>query len=524
MRCAEVGTSQEPELAYRAIQGRHATIQGVVSLRDQRGIGADLARLAEALGSLHLGPDAVGWSAERDRIVRSIRSYLIPRAEDPSAPITVVVAGPTGSGKSTLVNSVSGMDVSRTGALRPTTRAPVVVTRPDFAERYGNIGGVPCVVITAEVPILESLVLVDAPDVDSTTTEHRAMAELLIDNADIVIFVTSAIRYADDVPWQVLRRAESRGAPVLHVLNRVSSPSAGASVDFRSRLALAGMDDDLITVTEHHLSEDSHSLPAVAVRSLRRRLAELAGNRETFQRKVFDRVVRSVVNSANELLRSMSDFAHQTEALASELSGFLIDRASSLELGDVGAGLAPDPPTGASRLATLIWKLRFRQAGVETIDELERKVIGRIVSVVESDLRHWLANERSALLERNIDPEGITAEILETARSSAEGWVALVARLAAEHDEEDLWLREAVLMEAATTEGETPAVGILFGEDGVILVDRARRELREGLEGVYLRAGDMIVDAIRGRHGYLEDDALRGSLGAVTSKLAPAYA
>ena len=43
------------------------------------------------------------------------------------------------------------------------------------------------------------------------------MAETMIDNADIVVYVSSALRYADLVPWEVLRRAHSRGVPVIQV-------------------------------------------------------------------------------------------------------------------------------------------------------------------------------------------------------------------------------------------------------------------------------------------------------------------
>ena len=46
------------------------------------------------------------------------------------APLLMVVGGSTGAGKSTLVNSLVGADVSPAGVLRPTTRAPVLVCHP----------------------------------------------------------------------------------------------------------------------------------------------------------------------------------------------------------------------------------------------------------------------------------------------------------------------------------------------------------------------------------------------------------
>ena len=96
-----------------------------------------------------------------------------------------------------------------------------------------------------------------------------------VDNADVIVFVTSALRYADEVPWQVLRRAISRGTPVIHVLNRVGSSSSGAVIDFKSRLAAAGLEPDPVTVPEHHLSAGAQRVPSLAVRALQRRLGEV---------------------------------------------------------------------------------------------------------------------------------------------------------------------------------------------------------------------------------------------------------
>jgi len=50
---------------------------------------------------------------------------------DVDAPLLAVVVGSTGAGKSMLVNSLVGSEVSRSGAPRPTTRSPVLVNHPD---------------------------------------------------------------------------------------------------------------------------------------------------------------------------------------------------------------------------------------------------------------------------------------------------------------------------------------------------------------------------------------------------------
>ena len=67
----------------------------------------------------------------RDELVDQIDDYLIPRLRRLDAPLLVVLGGSTGSGKSTITNSIVGAEVSPTGVLRPTTRAPVLICHPD---------------------------------------------------------------------------------------------------------------------------------------------------------------------------------------------------------------------------------------------------------------------------------------------------------------------------------------------------------------------------------------------------------
>jgi hypothetical protein len=85
------------------------------------------------------------------------------------------------------------------------------------------------------------MTFIDTPDIDSTAVHHRVVAEALVDVADVVVFVTSGIRYADGVPWEVLRRALSRGATVIPVLNRVGAGSVGLVTDYTHRLEDAGV-------------------------------------------------------------------------------------------------------------------------------------------------------------------------------------------------------------------------------------------------------------------------------------------
>ena len=49
--------------------------------------------------------------------------------------------------------------------------------------------------------------LLDSPDIDSVLAENRALANQLLAAADAWLFVTTAARYADAVPWEFLHGA-----------------------------------------------------------------------------------------------------------------------------------------------------------------------------------------------------------------------------------------------------------------------------------------------------------------------------
>lgn len=491
----------------------------MVALRDTHGAGDALQGLAGALESLEIGPKLSHLESVRSRLAATIRSYLIPRAFDPSTPLTVVFAGPTGSGKSTLVNSLTRRDLAATGVLRPTTTRPLVLASSHVADGYGIVGGVPCHVVTGDAPVLDSMVLVDTPDIDSVASAHRAAAENLIDNADVVVFVTSALRYADEVPWQVLRRAEARGTEVINVLNRVGSSTSGAIVDFRARLRNAGLDDHLVTVPEHHLPADGSRVPSTAIRSLARRLAGIATERERHIAETFDRVLRSVVLETTGLARDLEELAEETDSLEADLSLYLADRASRVDMGGIADGLYVPHPEKDSRRARRKWRLANRRNHDE-VTAGEQAIVDRFTATVQGDLHRWIAEDH----QLHMSPGEVIPQLGPVIRSAAEGWVRHVARIGEDRDVPEPWLVQVALIDSASRDQRTETVELLLGDDARVMVDRARRELVRRLEVIYAHAGSHVVEITRHDRGSLDISGLRAALGAVSATLAPADA
>ena len=197
-------------------------------------------------------PGASAASTTRLELLHQLDDYVLPRLRSLDAPVLPVVGGSTGAGKSTLVNSLVGEVVSRPGVLRPTTRSPVLVHHPEDARWFEDDRVLPSLArvtggtSTAEDPSAVRLVaspslscglaLLDAPDIDSVVAANRDLAAQLLSAADLWLFVTTAARYADAVPWALLRQASERGTSIAVVLDRVP-PEAVEEI----REHLAGM-------------------------------------------------------------------------------------------------------------------------------------------------------------------------------------------------------------------------------------------------------------------------------------------
>ena len=121
-----------------------------------------------------------------------------------SAEHTVVgFFGATGSGKSSLMNALAGEAVATTHVRRPTTSVPLAaVWNPKGASALLDWLQVSDRRIM-DRPFVAgqdlSLILLDLPDFDSVALEHRAIAERLAGQVDVLVWVVDPQKYADAV-------------------------------------------------------------------------------------------------------------------------------------------------------------------------------------------------------------------------------------------------------------------------------------------------------------------------------------
>ena len=86
-----------------------------------------LTELRAAVAQVRLPLPLPGAEEQRkvaEEINRQLDDYVMPRLATIDAPLLAVVGGSTGAGKSTLVNSLVGREVSAPGVIRPDHPSP----------------------------------------------------------------------------------------------------------------------------------------------------------------------------------------------------------------------------------------------------------------------------------------------------------------------------------------------------------------------------------------------------------------
>ena len=351
---------------------------------DARLLEATLLNLHKRIAAVPLVFDIPGAdevTAERAKLLSQIDDYLLPRVRQSAAPLLVALVGSTGAGKSTLVNSIVGTQVSLTGVRRPTTNSPVLACHPDdihwFAEnmflptlprvrqeglaRPGRDG---LLVLAASEEMTRGIALLDTPDIDSVVRAHYDFAYQFLDASDLWLFMTSASRYADAPVWELLQHARERGAALGVVLSRVPPSHRTELVShFHAMLDANGIQaenrfvipetgivdgylpDDIFQPIRDWLNETAqHSDRRVAVLS-----QTMAGMLDTFKTRVprlaahvdaqvvlRTRLRREAESAYATALEAFGEGTHDGRLLAGEVLARWQDYAAS---GDLGSAL-----------------------------------------------------------------------------------------------------------------------------------------------------------------------------------------
>ena len=244
----------------------------------------------------------------------------------------VALAGPTGSGKSTLFNALAGTELSEVSRRRPTT-----------ATAAGAVWGQPGdgLLDWLEVPRrhriegadTDGLVLLDLPDFDSVQVGHRLEVERLLEMIDLVVWVVDPQKYADSsLHDRYLRALSDYEQTMVVALNQ-------------SDLLEPGNRDACRADLERLLREDGLSAVPVLTISARRGdglddLRRVLERRVAARSAAVDRLAADVTTTASVLAAGCSDDAapgigradrqRVVESLAEAAGVYTVTRAVAL--------------------------------------------------------------------------------------------------------------------------------------------------------------------------------------------------
>src|SRR4051794_31485207 len=170
-------------------------------LKDERRV---LSRLRTALARFEAAPDQ---QAALERSIEQLDELFL-----------LVIVGEFNAGKSAFINALVGSKVAEEGVTPTTAQINIL----QYGEMPGRESREPSVlVVTAPVPLLRDLHIVDTPGTNAIIREHERITSEFVPRSDVVLFVTSADRPFTETERAFLEQIRGWGKKVVIVINKV---------------------------------------------------------------------------------------------------------------------------------------------------------------------------------------------------------------------------------------------------------------------------------------------------------------
>lgn len=351
---------------------------------------------ADVLTKIEALQDAAAAGRGRlDPVVLSEAAQIVDRAGQRlkmSGELTVVaLAGATGSGKSSLFNAITELDLAAVGVRRPTTSMPLACVWGDEpAGELLNWLGIPrrhqvahrSSLEDARSEELDGLVLLDLPDHDSTEMEHRLIVDRLVELVDALIWVVDPQKYADAALHnRYLKPLSSHAGVMIFVLNHADELSdeerKTCLTDFTRLLKADGITNAVIVATSATTGDGLDDLRTLLVKRVKDKKAareRLAADVE----RVADRMAAQCGDAKTPAL-DKADTATLVDALA-EAAGVPV-------VVDAVRRSYQQRARGATGWPVTKWLVRFKP------DPLRRLHLDRVPKGQRRELRRTTAEE-----------------------------------------------------------------------------------------------------------------------------------
>jgi small GTP-binding protein len=377
-----------------------------------------LARLQTVLARFDVPPE------ERVTLERSIaqldRLFLL------------VVIGEFNAGKSAFINALAGARVLEEG-VTPTTTTLQILQFGETPERQVDRSG--AVVISAPVPLLEDLNIVDTPGTNAIFREHERLTSEFVPQADLVLFITSADRPFTESERTFLQQIRDWGKKIVIVINKIDllelEDDREQVIRFvaENARALLGTSPEIFPISARHAmrrkaaastaegrdrhSDAAHQSAGDRFEDLEHYIATTLDQKERLRLKLLNPIgigtrliqtTRATIKSRTEVLaadlQTIADIEGQLELYRADLS-----REFEFRLAEVDNILQQfenrgmtffDETLRVGRIPDLLNKARIqrefeREVVADVPQQIERQVQDLIDWMVASELRQWQA-------------------------------------------------------------------------------------------------------------------------------------
>jgi small GTP-binding protein len=364
-----------------------------------------LGRLQTVLSRFDVSPE------DRSALERSIaqldRLFLL------------VIIGEFNAGKSAFINALVGSRILEEGVTPTTTTLQILQFGEEAARSVDRNGAV---VLSAPVPLLEDLNIVDTPGTNAIFREHERLTSEFVPQADLVLFVTSSDRPFTESERSFLEQIKNWGKKIVIVLNKIDllerEEDRTQVLQFVSENArqLLGTAPEIFPISARHglrrkTSSDHSAVPGDRFDELEHYIAKTLDQKERLRLKLLNpigigqRVIqttRATIKSRSDVLaadlQTIEDIEGQLQVYRSDLS-----REFEFRLAEVDNILQQfenrgmtffDETLRVGRIPDLLNKVRIqrefeRDVVADVPQQIEAQVQDLIDWMVASELRQW---------------------------------------------------------------------------------------------------------------------------------------
>jgi small GTP-binding protein len=387
-----------------------------------------LSKLQQALVKFDLAP------ADQATLQRSIgqldRLFLL------------VVIGEFNAGKSAFVNALAGSRVLEEGPT-PTTSRLQILRYADTPSRHIEQQSID--VVSAPVPLLRDLDIVDTPGTNAIFREHERLTNEFVPQADLVLFVTSADRPFTESERSFLENIRNWGKKIVVVINKVDVLERADDREQVKRFvaehaqALLGSTPEVFAVSARHALRTKMGDPTATTvagdqfAELERYIDSTLDQRERLRLKLLNPLgigtrltdqtrdtIRERLALLREDLKTIDDIEGQLGVYRTDLSRefeFRLSEVDNILHQFENRGMAFfDDTLRIGRIPDLLNKARLqrefeRQVVGDVPQQIDKQVQDVIDWMVASELRQWQAvtehvtRRRKAHENRVVGPE-----------------------------------------------------------------------------------------------------------------------